>query len=524
MKKLIIALLIISNSVFCQKNDDFEFIKGDEVQVGKSVQAGCPDHLQLIGKDENYAYYFLACYNFIGNKDKFTLYRFNLNCKEFKSFEIQMPKDFGESIINFIEIIDNELKIFYSTIDKNSKTSNIYAVTIDKSNMQLKMDKNILMKVNHSLYKNFETIAFNLVKSEDESHYLINYTIYCENDYNVIYYGFASFDQDLNLLWRKDKLNPDENYYNIPNAFYISNNGTVFIDYSCYFGNMYSKEYFKMYKPFQANSFTYKLPNYKIILMKYTENDEIKFKFEIKNKFINKINFDILSDDSIMCYGFVSELNYVSSVGHFSYLITKNSEEEIYPEFKKFKPEFISKGCTDDNIDEFNKNIRKLKEFEPCNYLFKQIIKKPDGSYIKIAEQCYDMFSTFIIKNDLIITYIDKNGDIQNELKIPKSQVYSQSVGPLSGFLYKYSNDTLQLIYNDINKKVAEKMITKVKVLNNIKISNNYQITQETIPIYDIIESNACIDASLQLDENAWFMCGLNVNGFKALPLVLILK
>lgn len=433
MKNRIVALFLLLNIS--------TFLLGQDIKVGTPYKV----------VDAQSKYYFNKGNQIITIKiDKldFTIQKMNAanlteqNRKVYNDF----PKGF---VVEKVKQIQDRVFIFYSLWDKENEYEQLFYREVDFDRCALKESKKLITvkgKITGRLTRtgrwHYETVdKFDFQYSKDESKMLISYRHKPEirNDdisYDII--GLEVFNQDLDLLWKKD--------VKMPYTEKKMNNLDYSVDGA---GNAYVLA--KVYKDDSTDDKKTKggkEANYDIELLKYESETArlVKTRIAIKDKFIETIWIFETSKDYMVCSGFYNNGNSSSNVnGVFIFKVDKDRGRTSAYNYE-IPVEILNQYASKRTIKKNKKKEEKDKaEFK--DLVLKRMISYEDGSVLLIGEQEFVVSHTYTdgygnmrttykyYNNDILLTKIDSDGRMLWMRKLPKRQMSNKRSEQLS---YKY--------------------------------------------------------------------------------------
>lgn len=384
-----------------------------------------------------------------------------------KLYEKYFPKNYYlESIIEF----SGRFFVFYSSWNGKEDKEQLFYVEVDSENCEFKGEPKLLVQVNGKIeadfagFRGFSFVSegkFDVFVSHDKSNLLVKYKKKAEksNDkknYDVI--GLFSFDNNLNKSSEREIKMPYTERRMDNLDYQLDNHGNLYMLEKIFHDD--SNEEKK-----KKND---KIANYHIELLTLREGSnqfEIT-KFENNEKFINKLWMFDTSNNYLVCGGFYSDGkgDYDDCNGILTFKVDLSGK--IYDQtYHEISADIINqfeslKTIKNNEKRESNGEKAKLTDFE-----LSDLIIQNDGSIILIGEQQFvrtyyhnsiggGYYTTHSYHyNDIIITKINPNGELNWINKIPKTQAGTKGKGGMS-YKYLYANNNHYLIFLDNIKNI----------------------------------------------------------------------
>lgn len=219
---------------------------------------------------------------------------------------------------------------------------------------------------------------------------------------------------------------------------------------------------------------------YSFLIYDLKGNDEAisEYKIELDQKFVNNLAFELVNDQ-IVVSGFYGLKNSDDISGVFYMRIDRHSGNTIVSDTYDFPQNFINEFYSDKQVKKADK---KGKVLEVPKIVFRDFIVKNDGSATLIGEQhfvkevCYVdgrgnvQCIYYFYYNDIVVTQINFNGEIEWCVKIPKKSVDTQG-GIFLGYTMGVTNNHLYFMFNDHVDNLNTTEFEKLKPLTSMKKS-----------------------------------------------------
>ena len=207
-------------------------------------------------------------------------------------------------------------------------------------------------------------------------------------------------------------------------------------------------------------------PNYKYSFLVFRTKtlQAQEFDLTLPGKFVTDINFSFDTDPvKVRLAGFYSKKWGEGIGGTFSTSINHQTGQVEYSHLKDFSPAFLKLFESDRSYE----RSREGKGFyaELNDFRMDDFVMKADGSAYLVAENYYVVVNTSTIRDqygydrtttsytyhydDLIVLYMNPEGQVEWSAKIPKKQVTYNDDGPYSSYLLNVEDDRIWIIFND---------------------------------------------------------------------------
>lgn len=379
--------------------------------------------------------------------------------KEYEDF----PKGF---VFESIKEFNNKYYMFYSLWDKPNKTEQLIVRKIDFESGKFEGKAKRIIKVKNKITNAFGagggmnwmswskgvTGKFNIERSFDESKVLIQYrkkpeTRNDDRSHDII--GFYVFDDNMEEIHGSE--------IKMPYTEAKMNNLDYSVDSK---GNTYVLS--MVYK-----DDTQKLKgkkgqvNYRIELLRINAGtkDIAKTPIKVKDYFLNKVSLFNQADDQMICAGFYTKTrNLGNADGVVMFKINENGEVTDGATYEI--PLEILNMYQSKRAQKKNKKKEKKGKAEFAELTMRKLIVGDDGSILLVGEQYYVIAHTSSSSrgvsstrytyhyNSMLVTKIDKNGELAWMKKLGKTQTGSAGRGGMS-FEYFNNNDSHYFMFLD---------------------------------------------------------------------------
>jgi hypothetical protein len=358
------------------------------------------------------------------------------------------------AVVESVIELNNKYYFFYSLWDKPNKNEQLFYKEINFENGKFEAASTKLITVNHHLSRiPIDNIVgfwgreisnkFHFKMSEENSKLLVQYRYLREKRIDAINFditGMYVFNQDLELLWKKEvKMPYTEKQMNFHDNR-IDSKGNVFILATVYEDNRNHRR---------------EIPELEIL--KYQADSDTLFDLsdmELNDKLITGIKFSESSENQISFTGYYSE-DFVQfqATGLFMLDMDKNGNSRNISFFEFPDEFFINKT----DVQNYNADLYYYEPSRPemLDYKIVEKLINKDGSVTVLGEQQFIETVTTYSKTgrhenhtyyygDIIIAKIDPEGNTQWIKKIQKDQFGYKGKGTMS-FKY-FSNDNFYCI------------------------------------------------------------------------------
>jgi hypothetical protein len=353
---------------------------------------------------------------------------------------------------NFI-MANGKIFLVSTCVDRKNK-NNIFLVT--KLNAETLLPEGESKKLAEIGYESKRNIGgFNYVLSRDQSKILI-FSDNPDKTAEQESYSLKVFDSNMNLLWEKeDKLPYNAGFFNAE-QYYVNNAGDAYIIGTEFMERTVSKRSGK--------------PTYKYhILAYYDDGRQMKdYELALENKFITDLRFDILPSGEMVTAGFYSEQGRFTAAGTFYMSIDPITRKAKNTSVKGFSFDFVTETFNTRQKKRANKRAQKGLEAELTDYVIREMLVKPDGGIVILAEQYYYYVTSYYnpqtrmysytyhyFYNDVVAVSVDNSGNIEWNTRVRKYQHTTNDGGYYSSFVSAVVKDKIYLIFNDSPKNMA---------------------------------------------------------------------
>ncbi|HQW21946.1 MAG TPA: hypothetical protein PLI47_01510 [Bacteroidia bacterium] len=457
LKLLVVLVAICSTAVEAQHKSKFASVKwGPELEGSKKGSI-----TDFLGYDDN-AFY-LSAYEksdaMIEKIDK------NLSNPLTITFEEKDKATKEKYELHSRGYFANKLYMFKTNVDKDTKTTTLYAEEVNSKNMT---SKGKLKKLSEITYeKRRDKGGFSIVYSPSETYMMVIESIPTDKEENE-QFNVAILDSSLNLIWRKNLELPYLNTLFFRQKFIVGDDGNFYV-----LGKLYKDKVKTRVKG---------MVNYMYHVIAYGDNGDSKIDYEIKlgDNYITDITFSRNSNGDIISAGFYSKKGLSSVDGSFFLTLDPITKAVKASNMKEFDMEFMTEYMSEKDEKKAKKREEKGKDDELYQYDLRTLVKREDGGVMLIGEQFFINYiqyrcgnsyctRTDYYYNDIIVVNIDPTGKIEWAKKIPKRQISTNDGGFYSSFAMAVNRDRLSFIYNDHKDNMD---MEKTKRLKNFNLSD----------------------------------------------------
>ncbi|MEZ4885747.1 MAG: hypothetical protein R3E32_13520 [Chitinophagales bacterium] len=363
--------------------------------------------------------------------------------------EISNKYDNMRMEFEFVIHFNNRLLLFTSNYDRSEKTNVLYMQEVDKRTLAAKGKPEAVAYAKGRSRVNSGEFDYKLSFNRKQLA-IVDLAAYRSKEQDQ--FGAQVFDQDMNLLWRKDMKVPYRDDLFDIEGYEVDSKGNFYLLAVVYEGRAVKKRGGK--------------PNYEYSIWAYTDkgNNTKEYKMGLGEEFITDMTFKVSNTGEIVCSGFYSPQTTFRISGTFYQKINPQTTEVALQTTKAFETQFLAEFMSDKKAEKG----KGLYRFDLDN-----MILRNDGGAILMAEQFYiderisrpgsgfnNGFGNnvrvdyYYYYNDIIVVNITPTGEIEWATKVPKYQVTSNDGGHFSSYSYMLKGNNIHLIYNDNPKNL----------------------------------------------------------------------
>ena len=416
---------------------------------------------------------------------KITIEHYNKAMNQTKSSELDMKYQGKMMDYESILQMNEELYLFTSFNDRNTKRKKLFVQQISRKTLQLVDKQRKVGELDYSKGKGIDVWsalmrssmlnketginkgAFYITVSRDSSKVLVYYNMQNKRG-DKDQFGLNVFDLGMNPLWEKVVTLPYAEELFSVQGFEIDNAGNVHLLGLIYYDGLKSRK--KDEKP-----------NFKYQILSYYDqgNKLIEYPIKTSGKFLRDMTIALNDDQDIICAGFYSEQGTYKIIGSYFLKIDAETKEITSKSFNEFGMDFITQNMTEREEKKTEKRAEKGKDVGLYSYALDKIILRQDGGAVLIGEQYYIRVVTnysnngngssnrsrtyHYIYNDIIAVNMAPNGEIDWTEKIAKRQSSRNDGGFYSSYATSVVRDKLYFIFNDNPKNLFYKGEGKVE-------------------------------------------------------------
>ncbi len=514
-KILLSFFIILSLNLYSQKLPNKVIF---ELGIEQTIKKRSSTLEQVISSDENGIYIIKSetqgVHLYIGDEDvagkfRLTLEHFDKELILIKSKVLDFQKE--KKNIEFIFQLNNKIYLFVSETNKKEEKVILSQYEIDKSTFEISEEVKQVAEYSIEGLNKLDPGDFNHSISNDSSKVLIYYNFPNKDDEKNQYMLYI-YDNQFNLINKEHLITPYIKKVLTVENVKIDNKGDVHI-----LARNYSDD---------KEDRTKYSPNHQYLLFSYLSSNKktIENRLSLNNKIVTEFDFILDNNDNIICAGFYSEEDIYSIKGLFITKIDGATNTIKVEKVHEFDLEFITKDISQREREKKEKQQEKDKNIEMENYFLDHILLKDDGGIIIIGEN----FSTRIrftstpnggttsetvyFHNNIIITSLSAEGNVEWHQKIKKNQATANTVESSSYGLAKINN-TLYFIFNAMqgeNNKLIynHSNYYKKSILAIIGIDDKGIISEDKL--FGFEESNVLMKPRLgkQISDNEFLLFG----------------
>ncbi|WMJ71942.1 hypothetical protein RCC89_01960 [Cytophagaceae bacterium ABcell3] len=395
-------------------------VHAQNLKVGALNKASSYYDPIILGEDDD-AIYVLASFA-LGS---YKLEAYDKNNSNLRMYSVPVQHDkIGKNKVEVekVSLLKDELLVFYSYFDKETKLYNLFAKPVNKKTGEFKDVRADIASI--EVEKKRRKGDFTMALSDDRSKLFIYHVAYSKA-YKMDMRKYMLLDNDLNILFEKEL---DEGEF-MPRNYIVDNDGSIYYlkysDMDLYVGS------------YDAN--------------RDYENWEEKIVFENsfgESHFLHNLQVNITKDNNMTVTGLVtvgepgrktkvktngirfaleSATNKGDLKGSVFISMDRESKELHTAKFNPFSEELFEQFRT-------NKDVKKGKKGDMGkSYAGERVINKDDGSVLMIVEQYSAMNYTdrhgnvngrYVEFGDLVIMNFDNEGDMVWANRLPKRQYF----------------------------------------------------------------------------------------------------
>ncbi len=444
------------------------------------------DDIENVGQVKDKIYTIMT--NDKGTEKSLIIYDQNLN--------LQKESQFYSKKVDGIGVINSKFDYFQSLFFKNS-ILHIFSTFETKSKSKL------LLVQKSDLDGNFIGELKVIEEIKDTKKFISKFAVVCNEDstmFAVLKFpdykntanqniSISTFKADLTKVNTKDIVLPHQDINAVYKDAFLSNDGDVFL---AMYVELNKKDAVKN----EDNDF------YSIINTHIANNNPIS-EYQMKLNGKNMVNVFIKlnnNNNQIICTGFYSNINTTAKrtrdIDGFSIMTISTKDDSIIKQFSKDFPQQLIYQLLSRDLDKELKEDQGISD----NYIFNGIYPKPDGSMMVTSEYfqvysichqynqpCTDFYDRF----NVLLINIDKNGEIQNFIDLPKEQtiVNNLKLRPTTSYITMQKGNEFVIVYNDHEdnqhrqitrgKDVQEMMDPEESIVTIVKINEKGEIKKE---------------------------------------------
>ena len=404
----------------------------------------------IVGVDETGFYTIEEKYNYFGKVSELSMSKFDNNQNKVLGKEIDLSQGNHERELEGILQVENKLVLFSSYPNKKTKNNLLYRQVINKNNLNPDEDIQTVASIDFTGENKNNSGNYGFEFSTDKSKILVYYNKPYDKGESEAY-GFHILNSDISELWQKEVILPYKEELFEVQDYEVSTKGTVYV-----LGRVFTEK--------RKNTRSGK-PNFHYVVLEYAQNGQTnEYPVTVKGKYLIDMNVAITATDDILCSGYYSDQetysirgSYFLSIDHVTKSITSDS-------YQAFPIDFLTQHMNKIQAKKTKKKAEKGKDVELYGYDLRDLVIREDGGAILIGEQ----FRVYVVAitttnngvssttyqyhylyNDIIVTNISPEGEIEWSKKIAKRQHTINDGGAYSSYALMVVKDKLYFIFND---------------------------------------------------------------------------
>jgi hypothetical protein len=418
---------------------------GDEIKANRRTTLN-----DIIGSDETGFYAIRTRASFLDFT--FTLEHYGNDLRPINSVELELVTNGRQRLGEFTLFANNEIYIFSSYADPQTRINDLYVQQVNKKTLQLSPPVSIA-KIDFHGQKRRNDGAFEFRQSRDKSKLLIYSKLpYEKNEPEK--FELLVLDKDMSPLWQRQITIPYKDQLFDLESMRVSNDGEVHL-----LGLVYKDKRTEIRKG-EAN--------YSFELLSYYDKGsrEARTPLSLAGKFITDMQIGILDNKDIVCAGFYSETGTLTIKGTYFLKLDANTRAVIVNSSKEFELNFITQNLTEREAKKVGRRAANDKDTELFQFRLDQLVVDNVGGVFLVGEQFFvrqvvttmrnpttgaitTRTDNYYYYNDIIAIRISAEGEILWSQKIPKRQKSVNDGGASSSYTFGVRRGQLLFIYND---------------------------------------------------------------------------
>lgn len=499
MKKLLFTLTLCFASLltWSQNNNNISLEWGKEVEIKKRSTIS---DIVATTADGIYVYKYKIKGALIG-KYIFFLEHYDNRYSLKKSVEFELKYQKKDLQLEKFVFMNGRLYAFSTFKNQKTKKYYLFSQSINLKTLLPNKDLKKVAEISYQNHSRWNTGTYSFDFSTDSTKLLVSYSLPYQKKTKEKF-GFHVFDQDMNLLWKKNIVLPYLEELFAIKKMKVDNEGNA------YFVG-------KLFREKTRNRNRTGNPNYDYLVLSYSKDNAQanEYKIQLKEKFITDLQVDIAPNKDIVCAGFYSNESSYAVKGSF-YLSIDNEQKTVNKSsYKEFGMDFITHNMTAKQEKKAKKKESKGKNIEMYNYDLDEMIMRSDGGVMLVAEQYFVSVHTYTTSNgnggrtthttytyyynDIIVINISPEGIIDWMVTIPKYQVSTNDRGFFSSYVLSVVGNKLHFVFNDhpenLDFKKGDKIMSpyystlfskgkKGSILTVVSVDPKGNYTREALP------------------------------------------
>ncbi len=419
---------------------------GEEIKANRRTTLN-----DIIGSDET-GFYAIRTRASMFLDFTFTLEHYGNDLRPIKSVEMELVTNGRQRVGEFTLYTNNEIYIFSSYADPQTRINDLFVQQVDKKTLQLSAPVSIA-KIDFNGQKRRNDGVFEFRLSRDKSKLLIYSKLPFEKN-EPEKFELLVLDKTMNPLWQKQITIPYKDQLFDLESMRVSNDGEVHL-----LGLVYKDKRTEIRKG-EAN--------YSFELLSYYDKGarEERTPLSLPGKFITDMQIGLLDNKDIVCAGFYSETGTLTIKGTYFLKLDAKTRTVVTNSSKEFDLDFVAQNLTEREARKVGRRAENDKDIELFQFRLDQLVVDNIGGVFLVGEQFYIkrvVTSTrnpttgavttrtdyYYYYNDIIAIRIGADGEILWSQKIPKRQMSINDGGARSSYAFGVRNGQLLFIYND---------------------------------------------------------------------------
>ena len=388
--------------------------------------------------------------------------------------ETALPLEMGRVEHDWEDLmfLKDKVLLFTSVYRKDQKRTTLYARSYDLTDLHSLQPLQELLVLEAESKK--DRGWFRLEAEPDSTGFRLWATAAGQGEHRSLMSEVKYYSSDLKLAreaeeWFERPYPPDE--YDTETSF-IEKDGTRYVMVRKYPEKRETKQRKREGKP-----------SYDMVLAVYDKGigKPALYPLDAGEHFLQDLRMELDQEQNeIICAGFYGNKGSWSVRGAVVMKLDRTTKAVKHQNFKEFDREFITSYMTEKEERKATKKAdKKGEDLELYEYDLDEIILRDDGGAVLVGEQYYSYVQTITstdaqgrmisrtvyhyVYNDIIVVSIDRKGDIEWAVKVPKRQHTTNDGGYYSSYGLTVKGDRMYFVFNDNGKNLFLSQGSKVE-------------------------------------------------------------